>query len=66
VCVDEGGIGQSPGIENVISRENIDGFFNSIEWAAEQPWSSGKIGLLGLSYYAPTQWHVAARHPKGL
>lgn len=66
VRVDEGGIGQSPGRENVISRESIDGFFDSIEWASGQPWSSGKVGLLGLSYYALTQWHVAARHPKGL
>ncbi|KPM34994.1 hypothetical protein AK830_g11574 [Neonectria ditissima] len=66
VRVDEGGIGQSPGVENVTSKESIDGFFDSIEWAAEQPWSSGKVGLLGLSYYALTQWYVAARHPKGL
>ncbi|KAF7596911.1 hypothetical protein BBP40_011956 [Aspergillus hancockii] len=30
------------------------------------PWSTGKVGLLGVSYYAATQWQVAARHPKGL
>ncbi|KAB8244583.1 Alpha/Beta hydrolase protein [Aspergillus flavus] len=37
-----------------------------IEWAAEQPWSSGKLGLLGVSYYAGSQGRVAARAPKGL
>lgn len=66
VRVDEGGIGQSPGVLNVTSKETIDGFFYSVEWASDQSWSSGKVGLLGLSYYALTQWYVAARHPKGL
>ncbi|KAG4432916.1 hypothetical protein IFR05_011609 [Cadophora sp. M221] len=28
--------------------------------------SSGKVGLTGISYYAATQWHVAALQPKGL
>lgn len=37
-----------------------------IEWAADQAWSSGKIGLLGISYYALTQWRVAALNPRGL
>jgi putative CocE/NonD family hydrolase len=45
---------------------SIDGFCDVIEWAAQQPWSSGKVGLLGVSYYAATQWQVAARRPKGL
>jgi putative CocE/NonD family hydrolase len=31
-----------------------------------QPWSTGKVGLLGISYYAGSQWRVAARQPKGL
>ncbi|EOO00212.1 putative x-pro dipeptidyl-peptidase protein [Phaeoacremonium minimum UCRPA7] len=66
VRADEGGLGQSPGKMNVLSKQTVDGFFDVIQWAAEQPWSSGKVGLLGLSYYAATQWMVAARHPKGL
>lgn len=49
-----------------MSQATGDGFFDVVEWAAEQPWSSGKIGLLGISYYAGTQWRVAARKPKGL
>ncbi|KAE8140004.1 Alpha/Beta hydrolase protein [Aspergillus pseudotamarii] len=66
VRVDEPGIGQSPGQLHVISAASIDGFCETIEWAACQPWSSGKVGLLGISYYAATQWQVAARQPKGL
>ena len=26
----------------------------------------GKVGLLGISYYAGSQWRVATRNPKGL
>ncbi|KAF9888940.1 hypothetical protein FE257_008109 [Aspergillus nanangensis] len=63
---DEIGIGQSPGLLNVKSAASIDAFCDVIEWASEQPWSSGKVGLLGVSYYAATQWQVAARQPRGL
>lgn len=64
--VDERGIGQSPGQLNVLSRGTSETYFDVIEWAAEQEWSTGKVGLLGVSYYAATQWSVAARRPKGL
>jgi putative CocE/NonD family hydrolase len=37
-----------------------------IEWAASQPWSSGKVGLAGISYYAINQWAVAALAPPHL
>ncbi len=30
-----------------------------IEWAGVQPWSNGKVGLDGISYYAMNQWQVA-------
>ena len=66
VRADEIGIGQSPGILHVKSATSIDGFCDVIEWAAQQPWSTGKVGLLGVSYYAATQWQVAARQPRGL
>ncbi|KAM0472429.1 hypothetical protein ACHAP7_008582 [Fusarium lateritium] len=64
--VDESGCGQSPGMLDSMSRNTSDAFFDVVEWAAEQPWSSGKVGLLGISYYAGSQWRVAARRPKGL
>lgn len=66
VRADERGLGQSPGLLDTMSRGTSECFFDLIEWAAEQPWSSGKVGLLGISYYAGTQWRVAARRPKGL
>ncbi|KAI6856755.1 alpha/beta-hydrolase [Hortaea werneckii] len=66
VRADERGCGQSPGLLDTMSKGTSEAFFEVIEWAADQPWSSGKVGLLGISYYAGTQWRVAARQPKGL
>jgi putative CocE/NonD family hydrolase len=66
VRADERGLGQSPGFLDTMSRGTSECFFDVVEWAADQPWSSGKVGLLGISYYAGTQWRVAARRPKGL
>ncbi|KAK2796528.1 hypothetical protein FQN51_009308 [Onygenales sp. PD_10] len=66
VRADERGLGQSPGVMDTMSRGTSEAFFQVIEWAAVQPWSSGKVGLLGISYYAGSQWRVAARKPKGL
>jgi uncharacterized protein len=31
-----------------------------------QPWSNGKVGLNGISYYAINQWLVASRQPQHL
>lgn len=66
VRVDERGLGQSPGLLDTMSRGTSEAFFDAVEWSAEQPWSSGKVGLLGISYYAGSQWRVAALQPKGL
>ncbi|KAJ6076980.1 hypothetical protein N7499_008961 [Penicillium canescens] len=66
VRTDERGAGQSPGELDTMSRGTSEAFFDVIEWASDQEWSTGKVGLLGISYYAGTQWRVAARKPKGL
>jgi uncharacterized protein len=66
VRVDSRGAGRSPGRLDPFSPRETSDLARCIEWAAEQPWSSGKIGLNGISYYAMNQWHVAARRPRGL
>jgi predicted acyl esterase len=66
VRADERGLGQSPGVLDTMSRGTSEAFCDVVEWAAAQPWSSGKVGLLGISYYAGSQWRVAARRPRGL
>src|SRR5215475_10991105 len=58
VRVDSRGCGFSP-------RETKD-FYDCIEWAGVQPWSNGKVGLNGISYYAINQWHVASLQPPHL
>src|SRR6266446_3779123 len=66
VRVDSRGAGRSPGfIDHFAPRETRD-FYNCIEWAGEQPWSNGKVGLSGISYYGINQWHVASLQPPHL
>ena len=66
VRVDSRGAGRSPGfIDHFSPRETRD-FYECIEWAAQQPWSNGRIGLSGISYYAINQWHVASLQPPHL
>jgi putative CocE/NonD family hydrolase len=43
-------------------RETRD-LYNCICWAGAQPWSNGKVGLAGISYYAINQWMVAGLKP---
>lgn len=66
VRVDERGTGCSPGRMELFSEQERLDFYDSIEWCGSQPWSSGKVGLLGISYYAILQWHVAALQPPHL
>ena len=66
VRVDSRGAGRSPGYLDIFSpRETLD-FYHAIEWAGTQPWSNGKVGLNGISYYAINQWHVAQLQPPHL
>jgi predicted acyl esterase len=66
VRVDVRGTGRSPGFMDLLStRETLD-YYECIEWAAKQPWSSGKVGLSGVSYLAMNQWQVAALRPPHL
>jgi len=44
---------------------NQDGY-DTVEWAAAQPWSSGKVGMLGISYSGLTQYLVAPSRPPHL
>jgi predicted acyl esterase len=66
VRVDSRGAGRSPGFLDVFSPREAQDFYDCIEWGAEQTWSNGKIGLLGISYYAMNQWQVAALRPPHL
>jgi hypothetical protein len=66
VRVDSRGCGRSPGYVNPFSPRETRDFAACIEWAGEQPWSSGKVGLNGISYYAINQWQVGSQQPPHL
>ena len=66
VRVDSRGAGRSPGHLDIWSAREARDLYQCIEWAAAQPWSSGKVGLNGISYYAMNQWQVAALQPPHL
>ncbi len=66
VRVDSRGCGNSPGyIDHFSARETRD-LCLCIEWAGNEPWSNGKVGLNGISYYAMNQWHAASLQPRHL
>jgi uncharacterized protein len=66
VRVDSRGCGASPGyIDHFSPRETRD-FYECIEWAGVQPWSNGKVGLNGVSYFGINQWQVASLQPPHL
>ena len=46
-------------------QEGADGY-DTIEWAAVQPWSSGTVGTYGLSYPGAVQWLAAMEAPPHL
>jgi uncharacterized protein len=66
VRVDARGWGRSPGYIDPWSKRETRDLYECIEWAGTQEWSSGRVGLLGISYYAINQWHVAALQPPHL
>ena len=66
VRVDSRGSGKSPGQSDPSSYAEAVDFYDAIEWVAKQPWCSGNIGTLGVSYHANCQWRVANLNPPSL
>ncbi|MBC7778603.1 MAG: CocE/NonD family hydrolase [Proteobacteria bacterium] len=66
VRVDGRGTGRSPGFIDPWSVRETRDFHDCIEWAGTEPWSSGKVGLNGISYYAMNAWQVACLQPPHL
>ena len=55
----------SDGVFAPYQNEGRDGY-DTIEWAAKQPWSNGKVGTFGLSYPGAVQWLAAVENPPHL
>lgn len=47
------------------ARHKADGY-DLVEWIAKQTWSNGKVGMIGMSYQAVTQWWTASMAPPHL
>jgi uncharacterized protein len=60
------GAGTSGGSASLLSDQEAGDVCDLIGWAAAQPWSTGAVGLLGVSYLAISQWKAAALRPPGL
>ncbi len=66
INIDGRGVGNTPGVFEQFSVNESKDYYDAIEWAGTQPWSNGKIGLFGGSYYAMNQYNVAQLQPPHL
>ncbi len=66
IRIDARGWGRSPGYVEPWGPREAQDMHACIEWAGTQTWSNGKVGLLGISYYAINQWHAAGLQPPHL
>ncbi len=55
----------SGGTLDPVVNEALDGA-DTVDWAAGQPWSSGRVGMYGFSYPGMAQLLAAAEQPAGL
>jgi hypothetical protein len=62
VCQDSRGRFASEGRFYPFVDDGRDGY-DTVEWAATQPWSTGAVGMAGRSYCGAAQWLAAAEQP---
>lgn len=55
----------SEGVFDLYDQEFEDGY-DTVEWAAKLPFSTGQVGMFGLSYYGFTQFSAALERPPSL
>lgn len=65
VCQDVRGRFESEGDFYTFFPDGED-TFDTVEWAAAQPWCDGRVGMVGRSYAAAVQWLGAALQPPHL
>ena len=58
VHADARGSGFSEGEFGFLDKKEQTDLYDVIEWIAGQPWSNGKVGAIGQSYYCMTQWFM--------
>jgi predicted acyl esterase len=60
------GTGKSQGFYPLMGPQEVDDVCDLIAWLAAQPWSSGGVGMFGVSYFSWLQQLVASRNPPAL
>jgi uncharacterized protein len=60
------GAGTSDGVGSLLSDQEAEDIYDLVEWAGAQHWSTGNVGLLGVSYLAMSQYKAAALQPPSL
>ena len=66
VAMDTPGTGRSDGIWDPVSRTEGEAIHDMIEHVATLDWSTGKIGMIGMSHYCWSQWNAARTRPPHL
>jgi predicted acyl esterase len=66
VHMDVRGSGKSGGAFEFLGPNEQRDLYEVIEWIAKQPWSNGKVGGIGQSYYCMSQWLMGAVAPPSL
>lgn len=63
---DPRGTGHSEGNICYWGRQLAEDGYDFIEWAAAQPWCTGRVGMAGNSWLTVSQWFIAAENPPHL
>lgn len=66
IVADSRGSWHSEGDLHIGGPIEAEGAYDVIEWAGTRDWSSGKVGMTGVSYLAIIQWLAAALRPPHL
>lgn len=66
VNADSRGAGTSEGTGSLFSDQEAEDAYDLIEWVGTRPWSTGRVGMLGVSYLAISQYRVAGLGPPHL
>src|SRR5271170_4758845 len=66
LTVDPRGTWGSEGNFSIQSPQERQDMYDTIEWTAQQPWSTDKVGMAGMSYFSWSQWQAASTRPPHL
>jgi len=66
VAVDSRGRFDSEGDWDPFTPNHKTDGYDLVEWIARQPWSNGRVGMIGGSYSGWTQWWTASQAPPAL